>query len=332
VTTASGLEGHAIALSRDAPVSAAVNDLLARAVTGCDASRIGEAWERMFKGSIAAGRVGVVMRALSLVDIALWDVLGQRAGLPVWQLLGGARPDVEVMMVGGYPRSDVAPEDVGERVAAYSQEGYGLVKIARSADNDVTRRILRRAVDGMRPGDRLVVDAAWAYATSEQVMRDVAAWGEVPLAWLEDPMPPENVTACARLARLLPAPVGYGDEITDEHLLARLVEAEAMRVVRVDATTIGGITGAVRAVGMAVQAGLPVSFHVYPEIHVHLAQGLRGSLSLETFDPVDNPFDPCSELLVGGPTIAAGRASAPDAPGLGFALDAERMAGAAAGG
>ena len=96
-------------------------------------------------------------------------------------------------------------------------------------------------------------------ATGQADVGVVHSWGDVPLAWLEDPMPPENVTACARLARLLPAPVGYGDEITDEHLLARLVEAEAMRVVRVDATTIGGITGAVRAVGMAVRAGATIA-------------------------------------------------------------------------
>ena len=62
------------------------------------------------------------------------------------------------------------------------------------------------------------------------------------------------------------------------------------------------------------------------ELHVHLALGLPGSLSMESFDPVDNPFDPCSELLTGGPRIAGGLARPTDAPGLGIGFDDERIA------
>jgi L-alanine-DL-glutamate epimerase-like enolase superfamily enzyme len=326
VTTDDGLSGHAIALNRDTPVAAAVNGVLARAIVGTPADRIGEAWERMFASTIAAGRVGTVLRGLSLIDIALWDVKGKRAGLPVWSLLGGARETVGVAIVGGYPRADLRPEEIGERVAAYSRDGYDVVKIARASDNAVTRRILHTARDGIRSSTRLVVDAAWVHRTPEAVLREVAEWGDVPIAWLEDPMPPENVEACARLARRAPVPIGYGDEITDEHLMTRLMQAEALGVVRVDATTVGGISGAVRVVGAAVQAGLPVSCHAYPEIHVHLGLGLRGAIEIETFDPEGNPFEPLSTLMVGGPAIAGGQATAPEGPGLGYVLDEERIA------
>src|SRR5690606_27034462 len=151
------LTGHAVALSRDMPVAETVNGVLARAVTGADSCRVGEAWERMFRGSIAAGRVGIAMRALSLVDIALWDILGKRAGLPVCELLGGTGTETPVLRVGGYPRGDIAPEAVGERVAGYSQEGYDLVKVARSPDTAVMARILHTATRGLRAGSRLVV-------------------------------------------------------------------------------------------------------------------------------------------------------------------------------
>lgn len=326
VTTDDGLTGQAIALNRDTPVAAAVNGVLARAVVGTPADRIGEAWDRMFDATISAGRVGTIMRGLSLVDIALWDVKGKRAGLPVWSLLGGARESVAVAIVGGYPRADLRPEEVGERVAAYSRDGYDVIKIARAADNAVTRRILHTARDGLRSSARLVVDAAWVHRTPEQALREVAEWGDVPIAWLEDPMPPENVEACARLARRAPVPIGYGDEITDEHLMTRLMQAEALGVVRVDATTVGGISGAVRVASAAAQAGLPVSCHAYPEMHVHLGLGLRGAIAIESFDPEGNPFEPLSTLLVGGPPIAAGRATSPQGPGLGFAFDDERIA------
>ena len=61
-------------------------------------------------------------------------------------------------------------------------------------------------------------------------------------------------------------------------------------------------------------------------MHVHLGLGLRGPIAIETFDPAGNPFEPLSTLLVGGPPIAAGQATSPEGPGLGFVLDEERIA------
>jgi L-alanine-DL-glutamate epimerase-like enolase superfamily enzyme len=265
------------------------------------------------------------MRAISLVEIALWDVKGQAAGLPVWALLGGARTEAEVMMVGGYARPGVAPEELGQIVADYAADGYRRVKIARAPDPAVTTAVVRAAADRLPPVGELVVDAAWALRDAEHLRRETAGWGDAPIAWLEDPMPPENVAACARLARGRALPIGWGDEVTDEHVLRRLAEADCLDVLRIDATAVGGFAVAARLAGFATGLGLPVSFHVYPELHVHLALGLPGQLSIETFDPVDNPFDPCATLLTGGPSIAKGVARAADAPGLGLAFDDERI-------
>ena len=102
-----------------------------------------------------------------------------------------------------------------------------------------------------------------------------------------------------------------------------LLDAQALDVLRLDVLAIGGVTPARRVQELAAGRELPVSFHVYPEVSVHLAAGAPGSL-VETFDPdlpEGNPLDPAHRLSTGGPMLAAGLATAPDAPGLGFELD-----------
>src|SRR5205823_6941497 len=98
----------------------------------------------------------------------------------------------------------------------------------------------------------------------------------------------------------------------------RLIELDVLDVMRVDVTAIGGFTGALRLLGRAAVAGIPVSFHVYPEAHVHLAAATAERAIVETFDPEDNPFDPASRLYAGGPKLEAGFAVASEAPGLGI--------------
>jgi L-alanine-DL-glutamate epimerase-like enolase superfamily enzyme len=99
-------------------------------------------------------------------------------------------------------------------------------------------------------------------------------------------------------------------------------------VLRLDVLAIGGITPARDVQALAAERQVPVSFHIYPEVSVHLAAVEPGGL-VETFDPDvpgGNPLDPAHLLYSGGATFAGGSATAPDAPGLGFELDWPRFA------
>jgi L-alanine-DL-glutamate epimerase-like enolase superfamily enzyme len=322
VATAGGFEGRAYALSRDAPIAACVNEQLAPVLLGRDADLISACWEAGFRGTIAAGRVGAVIRALSLVDIALWDIKAQRAGLPLWRLLGGYGPRVPAVMVAGYPTGQ-QPEELGERVAAYGRAGWRLLKLARVPDPGEMRRLLATVSDSAPTECELIVDAAWAWERPVDAAREVASWGEVPLAWLEDPLPPEAAVAYARLRRLAAVPIGVGDEVTDPVVYRRLIDLEGLDVLRLDVTTIGGFTTAPRVLALASAAGIPVSLHVYPETHVHLAAATSDRAIAETFDPEDNPFDLAHRLYTGGPKLEAGFAVASEAPGLGVSFDLE---------
>lgn len=317
VRTSDGIEGVAFGLTRDAPVAEVVRTMVAPLAVGLPTEAAVDAVER---ATVAAGRVGLVQRAVSLLDIAVWDIEGKRAGVPVWRLLGGNDPDVPCMLVAGYPTGEPA-EVLGERVAAAAHEGHPLLKVARIPR---LRMLLEKAATD---DARLVVDAAWWWRDAGEAAEKIREWADAaPLAWVEDPMAPEDVEGYARLVKADVAPIGVGDELTDRHAAAALVQRARVAVLRIDATTIGGISGAWRAMQVGEAAGAALSCHVYPELHVHLAAAGPAGTGVETFGPRDNPFDPAGRLSSGGPTFVPGRATAPDAPGLGIALDDDLIA------
>ncbi|WP_244632238.1 MULTISPECIES: hypothetical protein [unclassified Microbacterium] len=88
VTDDDGVTGVSYCLSREAPMAEIVERLVAAHARGADADDPTSTWNRMLRGSAIVGRVGLVRRAIGLVDIALWDVAARRAGMPLWRLLG----------------------------------------------------------------------------------------------------------------------------------------------------------------------------------------------------------------------------------------------------
>jgi L-alanine-DL-glutamate epimerase-like enolase superfamily enzyme len=324
ITTESGHSGCAYALSRGAPVSMTVNHVLRPLLLGQDADAIAARNEECIRATLSVGRVGLLVRALSLVDIALWDIKAKRAGQPLWRLLGGYQNEIPVLLVAGYLTDDTTPEELAEQLGDFARQGYRMLKLARTPEPALTRRLLEETARAVPEGCGVVVDAAWVWRSVREAAAELKSWGNaLDLLWVEDPLPPENARACARLREQAKLPFAIGDEVTDLHVLRALVEAEALDVVRVDATTIGGISGALRAYHMAGAAGFEVSPHVYPEVHVHLAAALPGVLGVETFDPSGSPFDPSRSFIEGGPIYRAGCAIAPETPGLGFGLDWE---------
>jgi len=325
VETEDGLVGKAYCLTRNGPVAACVERLVAPVVVGREVEPE-QRWEDCSGATVAIGRTGLVVRAIGLVDVALWDIVAQAAGMPLWRHLGGSDPSAPLMMVAAYPLADRSPESLAEDVVRYATAGYSLLKVARDHDPARMRRLLEAAAAGLPPTARLVVDAGYGWRSSDEALAELPDWGETPLAWLEDPLVPEDADGCAAIRHRGPHPVGVGDEVTHIGTFRALLEASALDVLRLDVPAIGGITPARAVQALAAERGVPVSLHVYPEVSVHLAALAAGTI-VEAFDavPGGNPLDPAHLLCTGGPDLRAGTAVAPEAPGLGFELDWARF-------
>ena len=331
VDTADGVTGWAAALSRDCPVAAIVNDVLAPLLSGADSAQLETAIDRCRRATVAAGRVGLVARAISLVEIALWDARGKRAGQPVWRLLADGdhdyRPaELPVVLVAAYP-SDETVEEVAERLGDLARRGYGLLKLSRRSDPATTRTTLAGIGAELPEGAKLVVDAGWWWTDADEATAELKEWaGSAPLAWVEDPLVPEDIDGYARIVASGLAPIGAGDELTDPRVAAALVERAGVHVARIEAPCIGGLGAAVTAARRAAASGASVSLHVYPEIHAHVAVAVGGAVTVETFATADNPWDPASRLWLGSPDPHAGLLPVPTAPGLGYDIDTELVA------
>lgn len=316
VQTNAGIFGHSYCLAREAPMADIVARLVApHVVSGATIDPI-SLWERAYRGSAIVGRVGLVRRAIGLVDIALWDAAGKTAGRAVYDLLGTGAAPRPTMLVSAYPTPSRSVADLVDGVLADAAEGWPLVKISRTPDNAVMRELIAGITSGLPDSTELVVDVGFGWADSDAALSDIAQWGDPQLAWLEDPLLPEDVSGCARLRAHSGLRIGVGDEVTDPAVLRALVTGEAVDVLRVDVVAIGGITPAAPIVKWALETGTEVSLHVSAETSVHLGAGV------ETFDrsPDGNRYDPSPTLVVGGPVFTSGWATPSADPGLGFEL------------
>lgn len=312
-TADDGLTGVAYCLSREAPMAEIVDRLVAVHAVGADADDPAATWERMLRGSAIVGRVGLVRRAIGLVDIALWDIAARRAGLPLWTLLGTGDGPRESMLVAAYPSADRTPREVADEVLVQA-DGWTNVKISRMPDPAYMRDLLAMLNAELPDTTGLVVDVGFGWPDADTALTEIAQWGDPRLAWLEDPLLPEDAEGVARIRRESGLPVSVGDEVTDPAVLKALVEVGGVDVLRLDVVAIGGVTPAREMIAWAAERGVPVSGHVYPEVTAHLGIGV------ETFARGVNPYDPAPSFILGGPSFE-GRVRPTDAAGLGFALD-----------
>lgn len=313
VTADDGTQGVAYCLSREAPMAEIVERLIAGHALGQDADDPAAAWERMLRGSAIVGRVGLVRRAIGLVDIALWDIAARRAGQPLWRLLGTGDEPRDSMLVAAYPTPSRSPREVADEVIAQA-DGWTSVKISRLPDPTYMRELIGMLNTELPASTGLVVDVGFGWVSADVAIAEVSQWGDARLVWLEDPLLPEDAAGVARIRAETGLPVSVGDEVTDPAVLKALVEVGGVDVLRLDVVAIGGVTPAREMIRWAASRGVPVSGHVYPEVTAHLGIGV------ETFGRGVNPYDPAPSFIVDGPRFE-GRVRPSDAPGLGFSLD-----------
>lgn len=324
--TSDGRTGESFSMSRGMPIASIIRSQIAPYYLGGLLDRPETLWTRAFDGNLAAGRSGAIIRALGLVDIAVWDAKAKASAQPLWSLLGDARSQVPVMMVAGYPEEGSDPAEAGERVADYIRGGFDQVKVARWTEPRDTRTLLASAATAVTK-EVLAVDAAWAWREPAEAAAEIESWGDVPLGWVEDPLPPEDFDACVELKRLSPQPIAYGDEASDHHLLKGLAKAGACDSLRIDATVLGGITVAARIAAWCTEQSVPFSTHIYPELHVHFGAAWNTCTSIESFDNTDNRVDPSYRLIERNLPVSKGFAVAPEIPGIGVDLDWELALG-----
>ena len=326
VSTDEGAEGLGYAYAGTAgarPVAAMIDELCAPLLIGKDPSLITGHWDAMYQEMLLLGRRGAGLRALSAVDIALWDLLGKTAGLPLYQLLGGRAGTVPAYASGGYYREGKGPAGLQEELGRYQSLGFTDFKIkVGGASLDKDRDRVRAAREAIGAGARLAVDANNAYRSAPEAVRAVRAFEPYDIWWFEEPLSPDDVAGHARVAAATDVPVATGEIEATRFGFRDLITSGAASILQPDAGVLGGITEWLRVAHMAAGFSLPVAPHWHANLHVHLVATVTNAVTVEYFDPEEDIYN--FEAIVAEPLRPeSGTLRVPERPGLGVILDDE---------
>lgn len=290
--------------------------------------------EKLHQNTFWMGRGGTLTHVISGIDIALWDILGKATRMPVGRLLGGSyrtrvQPYCSVLME--------QPKQMFEVITRFRAQGFRAFKIGwgpfgRAMNARLDDDIVRAARDAAGPDAQLLVDAGasdahwphglkWAMRTAEMLARH-------DVGWFEEPLKPDAIDDFCHLRRSSPVPIAGGEVLTRRQAFQPWLVRGAFDIVQPDVTKVGGISEQRRIAWMAHDFGVKYIGHGW-----NTALGVAADLQLASAFPDTDLV----EFIGGSPYVdgilqqpfvldAQGYLDIPDQPGLGIALDPDKLA------
>jgi L-alanine-DL-glutamate epimerase-like enolase superfamily enzyme len=300
----------------------AVQELLAPLLVGRDSYAVAALWDAMYRQVLLHGRTGSVMRALSALDTALWDLNARAAGLPLYKYLGAAREDgmVPAYASGGYYLDGKTPGMLGEELAGYVAQGFRAVKmkVGRGGLDDEEARV-RAARKAIGPDVLLMLDANNAWHDLPTAMAHLRRFERYDPYWIEEPFFPDDIENHARLARATPVPVVTGEIEAGRWRFKEILDKGAAAILQADALVCGGVSEWRIIAATASSYGVAVCPHAFHDVHAHLVASSTNGQYVEFF-PDDRVFN-FRRLIDCQLEVRDGALVLPAAPGLGFNFD-----------
>ncbi|MBO9474005.1 mandelate racemase/muconate lactonizing enzyme family protein [Shimia sp. R10_1] len=302
-------------------VQRAVIDLLAPVVLGQNSLRTTGLWTEMYREGLLHGRTGSVMRALSCIDIALWDLNARNVGLPLYQYMGADALDrVPAYASGGYYVEGKTPADLAGEVSDYVKAGFKAVKI-KVGKFGVAEEAARVAAarEAIGPNIPLMLDANNAWTDLRTAEAHCKAYEPYHPEWIEEPFLPDDIDNHARLGRLTSIPIATGEIEAGRWRMKDLMDRDVISILQHDACVCGGITEWRRITDTAASYGITTNPHWFHDVHIHTVAASTSAQYVEFF--VDSEVLNFRELIDTQLTFENGDVLLPQTPGLGFNFD-----------
>jgi D-galactarolactone cycloisomerase len=343
IETDSGIVGIGESGPGGGVTAAVIEKDLAPLLVGQDPLLIEGLWQRMFARTRQYGRRGIVMQAISGIDIALWDIAGKVAEMPVYRLLGACRDRVEAYASGGFYQEGKSADDLAGEAEGYRARGFkGMkMKVGRNPstqthlrelighaqfcevepEEDIARVAAARRALG--PHLKLMVDVncAWSPAMAIEMGRAMEPY---KLYWIEEPVATDDIEGSAAVAAALATPIaGYETEL-GLYGFRDLIGRSAVDIVQPDLAWSGGFSECRRIAAYAQAHHRMVAPHAFASAvnlvaALHFAASVPNALVLE-WD--QNPNAIRDELLKEPLKLEGdGTLRVPERPGLGIELD-----------
>ena len=257
------------------------------------------------------GVTGVAQFALAATDIALWDILGKNAGLPVYKMLGAFRDRMPVYsMCGWYYDNDGDLSRLKRQLTDAVEQGYKAVKIKvgkYSLDDDIRR--IRLAFDCVGEDRRLMVDANQVFDRKEALRRG-RVYQEMGCFWLEEPQPPQDMEGFAILAQALDMRIATGENLNTKYAFADLIAKRGADVVQPDNRRAGGVSEWKEIAAIADGYGVEVASHGGGATNLNMLLAMPNAIYMETSGPIK---------------MIDGEVAAPEEPGMSSEVSSEEI-------
>ncbi len=317
-----------------------VDPRLTVSLLGEDPRNVDKLYKNMQRRMSASGFYqGAVMSAISGIEMALWDITGQAAGVPIWQLLGGKFRD----RIRVYNDCHAGETDSIETWITKAKEvearGFDAIKFDidplpdqrdrynRGISNDHIAYyidVVKALRDALDPNTDLLIDGHWKHSPAD-ILQVAKAYEDLGLFWLEDPIPPENIDAMARFTQATTTPICTGENFYTAHGFRDLVEKQAADIISPDLAKAGGLLEGRKIADLAELYYIPFCPHnicspIGTMAATHVCAAVPNFQVLE-FHHLDNEL--WAGLLVEQNLIQEGHIKVTTSPGLGVTLNEE---------
>ena len=285
-----------------------IQTALRHVLLGSDATHVEDLWQRMYRATLAYGRKGLALMAISGVDLALWDLRAKREGKPLVEVLGGRASE----SIPAYRTTSLAG------VAEAVEEGYDTIKLAGLGRMDPATEaaeivgLVAEARDLVGADVALMADVGMGWDDPQAALAVCERLAECDLGWLEEPLPADDLSGYTWLCERSPVPIAGGEHEYTAKAFGELMERRAHAVYQPDVCWCGGLTELVKIYELARRYQVRVCPHRGSEVW-----SLHAIAALDP-QPLAESGRPWMEW-VKGPSIRDGRVEV--GPGPGFGVD-----------
>jgi L-alanine-DL-glutamate epimerase-like enolase superfamily enzyme len=271
VRAESGAEGFGFSLTREGAVAATIKQSVSHHYVGTTFSSQDDIAKTFYRcqGSNYGGLAsGIGLRGLSIVDLAVHDMMARSEGLSIARYLGGEPQSMPATAIIGYPPASTPPDVVREQVRALRKAGWTRFKIPIALPFEYGRERLLAAREAAGEEGWVGMDAAWVFRKVDDAVAFLDSVSDARLGWFEDVFPPGDARIVADLrARSGGIRIAMGDEQGGSYYPEALLQIKAVDVVRIDLTCMGGITRARPMIEACQAADTDFSAHMFAHVH-----------------------------------------------------------------
>ncbi|HEX7076392.1 MAG TPA: mandelate racemase/muconate lactonizing enzyme family protein [Hyphomicrobiaceae bacterium] len=295
-------------------IDACLKELIAPKVLGRDATEVEGIWQTLWTSTYWVGRAGISVFALSAVDIALWDIVGKRAGLPLYRLWGKCRDDVPAYGSGCW--RGLGRDGMIARAKHFTGMGMQAIKMQvahiRPWREDVAN--VRAMREALGPDIEIMIDVnmGWSADTAIQAGR---YFDDLDVYWLEEPVVCEDFEGYQRVAAALKTRVVGGESHFTRYDLRPFFTRPSTPILQPDPMR-GGLTELRKIAAVAETWGIAIAPHLFHELNVHLLASIPNASWLEYMDWND-------DLWIEPAIPVDGKLRPPERPGHGLAFKPE---------